>query len=160
MTKREFALGEAIRVFTHVGHHVGPDAEPEVFGRLDAAMAVATTASLISSLSAQPDLVSVSPRPGVDSQVSPASGVSAQAIFDKVVERLRANRANCPKTLKKLRSSFETMVGRKLDEKEADALVDQDRARRWLRTLIAQWPRLFTHWLTFGRVTVRTMGAV
>lgn len=36
----------------------------------------------------------------------------------------------------------------------------QYRARRWLQTLIAQRPRLFTHWLTFGRVAVRTMGAV
>ncbi len=53
---RELALGEAIRNFCHIAHHVGSDAEPEVFGRLDAALAVSTTAALVSSLVADPDL--------------------------------------------------------------------------------------------------------
>ncbi|MHB1541802.1 MAG: group II intron maturase-specific domain-containing protein [Steroidobacteraceae bacterium] len=34
------------------------------------------------------------------------------------------------------------------------------RARRWLRKMVNRHPRLFTHWLAFGKVTVRTMGAV
>lgn len=34
------------------------------------------------------------------------------------------------------------------------------RARRWLAKMVDRQPRLFIHWLTFGRVTVRTMGAV
>jgi RNA-directed DNA polymerase len=34
------------------------------------------------------------------------------------------------------------------------------RARCWLRKMVNRHPRLFIHWLTFGRVTVRTMGAV
>ncbi len=33
-------------------------------------------------------------------------------------------------------------------------------ARRWLHKMVAREPRLFIHWLAFGRVTVRTMGAV
>jgi group II intron reverse transcriptase/maturase len=33
-------------------------------------------------------------------------------------------------------------------------------ARRWLKKLVRRQPRLFIHWLAFGRVTVRTMGAV
>jgi RNA-directed DNA polymerase len=34
------------------------------------------------------------------------------------------------------------------------------RARRWLKKIANRQPRLFTHWLAFGRVAVRTMGAV
>ncbi|MGQ0834465.1 MAG: group II intron reverse transcriptase/maturase [Gammaproteobacteria bacterium] len=34
------------------------------------------------------------------------------------------------------------------------------RSARWLKTTANRHPRLFTHWLAFGRVTVRTMGAV
>jgi len=34
------------------------------------------------------------------------------------------------------------------------------RAQRWLARLIHRQPRLFIHWLAFGRVPVRTMGAV
>jgi hypothetical protein len=48
--ERRLVLGEAIRIFSHSAHHVGSDAEPEVFSRLDAALAVAATAGLISSL--------------------------------------------------------------------------------------------------------------
>lgn len=33
-------------------------------------------------------------------------------------------------------------------------------ARRWLKNMARRQPRLFTHWLAFGRVSVRTMGAV
>jgi len=34
------------------------------------------------------------------------------------------------------------------------------RSRRWLQKVVNRQPRLFIHWLAFGRVTVRTMGAV
>jgi RNA-directed DNA polymerase len=34
------------------------------------------------------------------------------------------------------------------------------RARRWFQTMIDRQPRLFIHWLAFGKITVRTMGAV
>lgn len=34
------------------------------------------------------------------------------------------------------------------------------RARRWLQKMAYRQPRLFIHWLAFGTVTVRTMGAV
>jgi len=34
------------------------------------------------------------------------------------------------------------------------------RSQRWLKKMVNRQPRLFIHWLTFGRVTVRTMGAV
>jgi RNA-directed DNA polymerase len=34
------------------------------------------------------------------------------------------------------------------------------RAKRWLEKMVNRHPRLFSHWLAFGRVTVRTMGAV
>jgi RNA-directed DNA polymerase len=34
------------------------------------------------------------------------------------------------------------------------------RSQRWLQKMINRQPRLFIHWLAFGRVTVRTMGAV
>jgi RNA-directed DNA polymerase len=34
------------------------------------------------------------------------------------------------------------------------------RARRWLEQMVDRFPRLFIHWLAFGKVTVRTMGAV
>jgi RNA-directed DNA polymerase len=33
------------------------------------------------------------------------------------------------------------------------------RSRRWLKKMVARQPRLFTHWLAFGGVPVRTMGA-
>lgn len=34
------------------------------------------------------------------------------------------------------------------------------RSRRWLKTVALRQPRLFIHWLAYGRVPVRTMGAV
>jgi RNA-directed DNA polymerase len=33
-------------------------------------------------------------------------------------------------------------------------------ARRWLKKMVRRRPRLFIHWLAFGRVPVRTLGAV
>ena len=34
------------------------------------------------------------------------------------------------------------------------------RSRRWLQKMVNRQPRLFIHWLAFGKVMVRTMGAV
>jgi RNA-directed DNA polymerase len=34
------------------------------------------------------------------------------------------------------------------------------RAREWLKKVIGRQPRLFVHWLAYGKVAVRTMGAV
>ncbi|MHB1540702.1 MAG: hypothetical protein ACYCYH_05300, partial [Steroidobacteraceae bacterium] len=31
---------------------------------------------------------------------------------------------------------------------------------RWITKMVTRHPRLFIHWLAFGKVTVRTMGAV
>ena len=47
---RALALGEALMNFTHPAHHVEKDGAPEIFSRLDAALAVASTAALVSSL--------------------------------------------------------------------------------------------------------------
>lgn len=54
--ERELVFGEAIRNFCHLAHHVGSGGEPEVFGRVDAALAVGATAALVSTLVADPDL--------------------------------------------------------------------------------------------------------
>lgn len=53
MSKRErqLALGEAVKNFTQPAHHVD-GGDPEIFSRLDAALAVASTAALVSSLAA------------------------------------------------------------------------------------------------------------
>jgi group II intron reverse transcriptase/maturase len=34
------------------------------------------------------------------------------------------------------------------------------RAREWLKKVVSRQPRLFVHWLAYGKVAVRTMGAV
>ena len=58
MTKRDraLALGEALMNFTHPAHHVETDGAPEIFSQLDAALAVASTAALVSALAASPSL--------------------------------------------------------------------------------------------------------
>jgi len=47
---RRLALGEALINFSHPAHHVQGDGNAADFTRTDAALAVATTAALISSL--------------------------------------------------------------------------------------------------------------
>lgn len=51
--ERTLVVGEALRAFTHPAHHVGDDGEPEIFSRLDATLALATTAALIGTLTTQ-----------------------------------------------------------------------------------------------------------
>lgn len=52
--ERTLVVGEALRSFTHPAHHVGEDGEPEIFSRLDATLALATTSALVGTLTAQP----------------------------------------------------------------------------------------------------------
>jgi hypothetical protein len=47
---RLLALGEAVINFTHPAHHVDDVGDPEIFSRTDAAVAVASTAALVSTL--------------------------------------------------------------------------------------------------------------
>jgi hypothetical protein len=47
--ERQLALGEAAINFSHPAHHVDNDGDPEIFSRLDTALAVASTTSLVSS---------------------------------------------------------------------------------------------------------------
>jgi hypothetical protein len=131
---RELALGEALRIFCHTAHHVGHDAEPEIFGRTDAALAVSTAASLISSLAADPDLLHVPsavtasvPNVGAPTKVAgvdaaakknPSKADGAIAMpqqVAKVREHLANNPKNRPGTLKKLRSVLESLFAKKLD---------------------------------------------
>lgn len=133
---RELALGEALRIFCHTAHHVGHDAEPEIFGRTDAALAVSTAAALISSLAADPDLVQVS-LPAVAGTVSDAGTPSGKVMngtqtakktsskangamtlpqqVEKVREHFTKHPKNRPGTRKKLRSVLESVFAKKLD---------------------------------------------
>jgi hypothetical protein len=133
---RELALGEALRIFCHTAHHVGHDAEPEIFGRTDAALAVSTVAALISSLVADPDLVQVAALPAVAAKASdvgtpakvtggeePAKKSPSKANGSitlaqqvaKVREHFTKNPKNRPSTLKTLRSVLESIFAKKLD---------------------------------------------
>lgn len=133
---RELALGEALRIFCHTAHHVGHDAEPEIFGRTDAALAVSTAAALISSLAADPDLVHVAALPAVAAKApdvgtpakvtggeepakkspSKANGsITVAQQVAKVREHFTKNPKNRPSTLKKLRSVLESVFAKKLD---------------------------------------------
>lgn len=138
MTKRdrELALGEALINFSHVAHHVGTDAEPEIFGRLDAALAVASTAALISSLVASPELRRSDTATKVIRRAaapSAARNVAAKPVADltlservaKVRHHLRGHTTNRPRTLQKLRSALESLFSKKLSGQSLDELVDE-----------------------------------
>lgn len=134
---RELAMGEAMRIFCHIAHHVGSDSEPEVFGRLDAALAVSTTAALVSSLISDPDLarpaeaapvlaapVSAAPtEPKSDTKNEAALSLVEQVT--RVREHLRKNPKNRPSTLKKLRSAVESLFAKKLDATSLDRLLKE-----------------------------------
>jgi hypothetical protein len=134
---RELALGEALRIYCHQAHHVGDDAEPEVFGRLDAALAVSTAAALVSSLVKDPDLgvPATPPASTVASEIvteaQSASGAKKQdssslaAQVVKVREHLTNNPKNRPGTMKKLRSVLDSLFGKKLDIEALDRLVEE-----------------------------------
>jgi hypothetical protein len=122
MTKRdrELALGEAVRIYAHNAHHVDADAQPEVFSRTDAALVVATTAGVVSSLveamSVESDAASLFPGSG-----SSNTARAEPARVSKAIEHFRKGPANRPKTLKALSSRLASLFGNKL---EPDALVE------------------------------------
>lgn len=139
---RELALGEALRIYCHIAHHVGDDAEPEVFGRLDAALAVSTAAALVSSLVTDPELaIPTAPLarattadisahapsvPGAKKQ--DGSSLAAQVV--KVREHLTNSPKNRPSTMKKLRSALDSLFGKKLDTEGLDRLVEELERRK------------------------------
>jgi len=47
---RILAVAEAVRHLSHLAHHVDDEGNAEVFGRLDAALVLATTSALVSAL--------------------------------------------------------------------------------------------------------------
>lgn len=135
---RELALGEAMKNFCHIAHHVGSDAEPEVFGRLDAALAVSTTAALVSSLVADPDLTQPTDGGSVATAVNPVSdeptatrapkkeaSLSLAQQINRVREHLIKNPKNRPTTLKKLRSVLDSLFAKKLEAGSLDRLLKE-----------------------------------
>lgn len=145
---RELALGEAIKNFCNSAHHVGDDAEPEIFSRSDAALAVAGTAGLISSLIASPDWIKPKSSKGANTPlaqpVKPAevpiafNGKAASpapkpiatdvipslaAQVTKVRQHLKAHPNNRPGTLRKLRSALESLFAKRLIEQQLTELI-------------------------------------
>jgi hypothetical protein len=144
MTKRdrELALGEALKNFCHVAHHVGDDATPEIFSRADAALLVAGTAGLVSALIASPDWIkpkakgadaalAATPEPLINVPKAakasppepspPESSLSDQVA--RVGDHLRNHPSNRPRTLKSLRSALESLFSKKLTAQQLNALV-------------------------------------
>lgn len=138
---RELALGEALKIFTHAAHHVGADAEPEVFGRLDAALAVAATAALVSSLVGAPrpvkspvritkavtENVKASSPPGVGINPSDVSSIAERVA--KAIEHFRKRPANRPRTMKSLQSDLGSLFGNKIAPTQLDELIRELKGR-------------------------------
>lgn len=140
MTKldRELALGEALLNFTHPAHHVGADAEPEMFGRLDAALVVAATAGLVSSVAALPDRVSpqvaeIQPRrvatPAIKAPASSTNKTPGPSISDQVARVQENLAASKPRTMKSLRTAVHSWLG-KPEAHQIDLLMDELRKRK------------------------------
>lgn len=137
---RELALGEALRIYCHIAHHVGDDAEPEVFGRFDATLAVSTAAALVSSLVKDPDLPTAPPASASTAEIAAqtqsapgpkkqdGSGLAAQVV--KVREHLANHPKNRPSTMKTLRSMLDSLFGKKLDKEAVDRLVEELEKRK------------------------------
>jgi hypothetical protein len=133
MTKRdrELALGEAVLVFTHTAHHVGADAEPEIFSRTDAALAVAATAGLVSSLVGSPPPAPVSKSLGggavqiVEAGPSSNDSSSWRAAIDQVIEHFRKRPASRAKTLGGLRSVLDSLFKKKVGKPQLDELIEE-----------------------------------
>jgi hypothetical protein len=134
MTKidRELALGEALLNFTHTAHHVGADAEPEIFSRVDAALVVATTAGLVSSLGSHPPPcaralkdVDGGPAHVVETGTSANDSSSLRARIDQALEHFRRRPANRAKTINGLRSVLDSLFKKKLGEAQLDALIKE-----------------------------------
>jgi hypothetical protein len=131
---RELALGEALRIFCHGAHHVGQDAEPEDFGRLDAALAVGSVAALISSLVAAPSLLvpKAQSHEVLGPSVVAATPVHKSPVDNSIPDRLtkaivhfRKRPANRPSTDSALRSLLESLFSKKLTVEEIDAVIGE-----------------------------------
>jgi hypothetical protein len=138
MTKRnrELALAEALKNFCNVGHHVGDNGEPEIFSRTDAALAVATTASLVSSLLADPELLQSSDTSEVGRRTESIVPATAEppkqqdvpSLADQVIKvrgHIENNQKNLPGTMKKLRSALDSLFGKKLGAARLDKLTEE-----------------------------------
>jgi hypothetical protein len=139
---RALALGEALRHFCHNAHHVGANAVPEDFGRLDAALVVGATAALISSLVTVPDLVEASvPQPATFAPAPAAPPTPTKATTpkqpraapnppgEKTARLLKAkahfkkNSKNRPSTLAALRSVIASLFANRLSAEEIDEVI-------------------------------------
>ena len=144
MSKRDraLALGEAIKHFCHNAHHVGADAAPEDFGRLEAAMVVGSTAALISSLVTAPDLIEAEvteveasapavalshtpPRTSTPKLAKAPSSPSDEksARLQKAKAHLRKNAKNRPSTIAALRSVLASLFANKLSTEEVEGVI-------------------------------------
>jgi hypothetical protein len=148
MTKRdrELAMGEALRIFCHNAHHVGADAEPEMFGRMDAALAVSTTAALVSSLAALPDLVkSIYPKESAvafdakNKTQAPSEAAqdvpSLQSQIDKVRVYLQDNPKNRPRTMARLQTALKSLFSNRLDTVKVDKLISELIKLKWVEEI-------------------------
>ncbi len=144
MTKRqrELAIGEALRIFCHTAHHVGANAEPEVFGRVDAALAVGVAAALVSSLASDPDVSALSTTKisaGAEKKVSAGAAVATEAAdqtekrIAHVLTHFKKQPANRPTTQTALRSLLESLFRKKLSSSDLDDLVSELKARGIVR---------------------------
>lgn len=130
MTKRdrELALGEALINFSHAAHHVGPNAEPEMFGRLDAALAVASTAALASSLLASPDLLrhdtaaKAVQRPAIPKA---AADLTLGEKVAKVRQHFRSQPAHRAQTPPKLRNVLQSIFSKQLSQQQLEELLEE-----------------------------------
>lgn len=139
---RELALGEALRIYCHRAHHVGQDAAPEDFGRVDAALAVGTTAALISSLASDPGLASsieTKAKSVVELKKIGVATPKEAGTKDKVervalvLEHLTKRPSNRPSSITALRSLLESLFRGKLPNAELDTLVAELKSRGVIR---------------------------
>ena len=129
---RELALGEALRIFCHSAHHVRGDAMPEEFGRLDAALAVGTTAALVSSLVAAPSRLYPEPASKLEPESTGAPAATRrsaeesdllQGRVDRAITHLRDHPDNQPGSVAALKSALDSLFGKKLSAASIEALV-------------------------------------
>jgi hypothetical protein len=144
MTKRqrELALGEALRIFCHTAHHVGDDAAPEEFGRVDAALAVGTTAALVSTFASDPDLVTGGHtviNAKAKTKTSQGDGTKSQESSGQVdrvalaIEHLKNRPSNRPASITALRSLLDTLFRKKLPGEQVEEVVAELTSRGIIR---------------------------
>jgi hypothetical protein len=144
MTKRqrELALGEALRIFCHTAHHVGDDAAPEEFGRVDAALAVGTTAALVSTFASDPDLVTGGHtviKAKAKTKTGQGDGTKSQESSGQVdrvalaIAHLRNRPSNRPASITALRRLLDTLFRKKLPGEQLDEVVAELTSRGLIR---------------------------